>query len=84
MRKLFIAVNHTHKQGISHKDISPINIFVKAEASEIWVKLDGFGITRKEYEHAENLGSPVYMSPGVLEGNSGPHSDVWSLGIVMF
>ena len=24
------------------------------------------------------------MSPGVLEGNSGPHSDVWSLGIVMF
>lgn len=48
------------------------------------MKLDGFGITRKEYEHAENLGSPVYMSPGVLEGNSGPHSDVWSLGIVMF
>jgi eukaryotic-like serine/threonine-protein kinase len=91
------AVGHAHSRGIIHRDLKPSNIMLIKEANEtLFVKVLDFGIAKITEEAlsdanenltttGELLGTPSYMSPEQSLGfPTGPCSDVYSLGCVMY
>lgn len=81
------ALDHMHRLGYVHLDITPHNLFLTDEGD---VKLIDFGIAQKAYiepmrEGNKLLGTAAYISP---EHGSGrivtPAADVYSLGCVVF
>ncbi len=85
------AVQYAHSQTIVHRDLKPSNILVNA-AGEI--KLLDFGIAKqleesREVAHRTRTGQqPMtmgYAAPEqVLENRVGTHTDVYSLGVVLY
>lgn len=83
------AIDHAHKEGILHRDIKPSNILLGPEGRPL---VTDFGLAK--FLHSGNaltntgsiLGTPSYMSPEQAAGRgaSGPTSDVYSLGTVLY
>src|ERR1700685_3828215 len=85
------AVLYAHQHAVIHRDLKPSNILVKADGS---IRLLDFGIAK----HLENLGelvdqtitglrlmTPAYAAPEQIRGeHAGIHSDVYSLGVVLY
>jgi serine/threonine-protein kinase len=72
-----------HHQGIIHQDVKPSNIYVRGET----YKLGDFGVTRSPQNPRlfERAGSPFYMAPELLLGqSSSPASDAYSFGVMAF
>jgi hypothetical protein len=71
---------------ITHRDIKPANIMVSAD----WrAKLTDFGVAHvassSMTQTGSALGSPKYMSPEAVTGQSvDPRSDIFSLGVVLY
>ncbi|MCC6650869.1 MAG: serine/threonine protein kinase, partial [Candidatus Eisenbacteria bacterium] len=85
------AVQHAHSRAILHRDLKPSNILVRPDGR---VKLLDFGIA-KSIETLETPGlvtrtglrmmTPAYASPEQMSGEGvGVHSDVYSLGVLLF
>jgi len=83
------AMAYTHKQGVLHRDLKPINILMRDKAP---VLID-FGLAKAldpVFDQTltlsgEVIGSPAYMSPEQAQGlDVGALSDVCSLGIIMY
>jgi eukaryotic-like serine/threonine-protein kinase len=80
------AVDHAHRAGIVHRDIKPANIMVQPNGQP---KLMDFGVARIEASvmttAGEILGSPSYMSPEQIAGETvTSRSDVYSLAVVAY
>ena len=73
-----------HDKRIMHRDLKPANIFI---ASDDTLKLGDLGLGRyfgsQTFEAFSKVGTPLYMSPEVLQNNGYDwKSDVWSLGCI--
>ena len=85
-RRLASALSHTHKEDVLHRDLKPENILLKEGHIDRAVLAD-FGIAHllEETTTATRMGTPAYMSPEQLEGESlDARSDVYGLGAVLY
>ena len=81
-----------HRAGVIHRDVSPDNLMViEQKNARRAIRYIDFHLARvidspavKEEEGAA-IGKPAYMAPEqALEGQAGPFSDVYSLGVVLY
>jgi serine/threonine-protein kinase len=82
------ALEWAHRRGVTHRDISPQNIFLTRNKM---IKVTDFGIsaisTRKgKDEQGVALGTPEYMAPERIRDpqSADPRSDLYALGCVMY
>lgn len=74
-----------NKKNIMHRDLKPENLLLHDGI----IKLADFGFCKPLQNEDEisktMLGSPIYMAPEILRGESySIKSDIWSLGVVLF
>jgi serine/threonine-protein kinase len=80
-----------HHAGLVHRDLKPENLWLtrRDDGREACVLLD-FGVAQVEGAHTTSdgvlVGTARYMSPEQVrsDGESGPESDVFALGIVLY
>ena len=85
------ALAHAHAAGVVHRDIKPENLLVDENSR---MRVADFGLAGGAGLGMERvtldgtfLGTPPYSAPEQLlgsHGEVGPHSDVWSLGVVLY
>jgi predicted ATPase/class 3 adenylate cyclase len=86
VKQLAEALHSIHEQGWVHRDIKPENL-VFGRNNE--VLLTDFGLTiptQRSYSQQaqEIIGTMAYMAPEQIWGHSGPASDQYALGIVVY
>jgi serine/threonine protein kinase len=89
--KLASGLQAVHDAGILHRDLKPGNVMVSHDGEP---HIIDFGMSRLTNVNESLLtvsgavaGTPGYMSPEQVTGRSqqlGPHSDVYSLGVVVY
>jgi serine/threonine protein kinase len=83
--KCSLALAFAQRHGVIHCDIKPANILIAQDTN---IKISDFGAA--QYEEAQHtylrgIGSPAYMSPEqVQEKEVDFHTDIYSLGVVMY
>lgn len=88
-RKVVLAVEFLHQQGLVHRDLKPANILV---GGDLEPKVLDFGLAlpldsaRQLTRPGELLGTPDYFSPeqAQAEGALDARSDVFSLGVILY
>jgi len=90
VRQLASALTEAHRQGVSHRDLRPSNVFVAAaEDGTDAVRLIGWGlpdlIRSQEARDALilNLGPELFRAPETFSGVSGVRADVFGLGALL-
>ena len=88
------SLAEAHRKGILHRDIKPGNIMlIHSPERGIQSKLLDFGLVRTAShdptltQTGTFLGSPMYMSPDQINGNSDTlteHSDIYALGLTLY
>lgn len=88
VRRISIAVTRAlqaaHSGGVLHCDIKPGNIMLSTDGV---VKLVDFGIAASTHTPTNNAGAqltPGYAAPEQFDGQCGPASDFYSLGVTAF
>ncbi|KAI7867509.1 kinase-like domain-containing protein [Spinellus fusiger] len=85
-QQIIEGVNHIHKNNIIHRDLKPENVLID-EFDVACICDFGFGkIVEPSDKLQKYCGSPVYTAPEILSGMpySGPATDMWSCGIMLF
>jgi eukaryotic-like serine/threonine-protein kinase len=90
-RSVCDAVQYAHGQAVIHRDLKPSNIFVKNDGS---IRLLDFGIARQieafdapaDMTRTDlRLMTPAYAAPEQIRGGRvGVHTDVYSLGVILY
>ena len=79
------ALDYAFREGVIHRDIKPANILVTNDGD---VKIADFGAAFLHFHDVTqtvNIGSPAYMSPEQISGESLTHStDMYCLGVVLY
>jgi tetratricopeptide (TPR) repeat protein len=80
------ALGHTHAKGVIHRDLKPANILVCGRR----VLVIDFGIahvfdaTTRLTRTGMAPGTPHYMAPEQIEGETGVPADLWALGASLY
>jgi serine/threonine protein kinase len=86
------GLSYIHHHGIVHRDVKPANVLLVDYSNEDRrprAKLSDFGVAVLQgdglsADDGGTSGTPAYLSPEQAAGESaGPHSDVYSLGLVL-
>ena len=86
MEQLLSAVMYMHSLDVVHRDLKPGNIlYLTRDGDE--VKVIDFGLATY-ISPGESLtgtvGTPLFLSPEVLQGKYDEKCDEWSLGVIMY
>jgi serine/threonine protein kinase len=90
VRQIGSALSAVHALGIAHRDLKPENIMLQrlSDGNES-VKLIDFGIAKIERSQLDPASTTVmlagtvrYMAPEQFQGENGPPSDMYSLGLI--
>jgi serine/threonine protein kinase len=80
-----------HAAGLVHRDIKPANVLLRIRTDSVRAYLADFGIARQVNVDSNlttagvTVGTPTYMAPELhTGGQSGPASDVYSLGCLLW
>ncbi len=84
MFKCCRALNYAQYNGVIHRDIKPANLLL-ADPEDIKISDLGAAVRLDIEQTQSNVGSPNYMSPEQVRGESVSHlTDIYSLGVVMY
>lgn len=89
-RQLARALAHSHAHGVVHRNVTPANVILTRNGSELLVKLVDFGLANVAAKHRRGartwlVGSRPYAAPEQLRGEpSSPSADLYSLGAVLY
>ena len=81
------AVTYIHAKNVVHRDLKPENFILYKPNDINSIKLIDFGLSRRfrkgEVMH-EQLGTPYYLAPEIIEGKYSEQVDMWSLGVILY
>jgi serine/threonine protein kinase len=90
-RRILVALDEAHRQGVVHRDLKPANVFVGPDDA---VKIGDFGTARalrpgesgvRDTRENTVSGSPDYMSPEHCRGQlTDGRTDVYAVGCILF
>lgn len=92
LQQICEALAYAHKNGVIHRDLKPANVQILSDKSDsVQIKLLDFGMAGliesdgKLTQTGVLLGSPLYMSPELIEGKTaGIQSDIYSFGCLWY
>jgi len=89
IRKIVGVVRFCHERGIVHRDLKLENILFDSKSPDAEMKICDFGLskrytTRHHHMLQQQVGTPYYMAPEVLDGQYDEKCDLWSIGVIAY
>lgn len=91
MLEVCAAIRACHEMSVVHRDLKPGNIFLAtSEAGGGWqVKVVDFGVSKAPIpgnltDNGQIIGTWQYLSPEQVNGQAGPESDQYAIGVLLY
>ncbi|KAI3887828.1 hypothetical protein MKW92_035202, partial [Papaver armeniacum] len=87
VRQMLKVAAECHLHGLVHRDLKPENFLFKSSKEDSPLKATDFGLSdfiKPGKKFQDIVGSAYYVAPEVLKRQSGPESDVWSIGVITY